>query len=119
MRSALATIAAGSPGRRGDSFTGKSTPETRFIIVRYGNVRQTDTEMVAGVVDGLVARICIGLPVAVASLDDEAAAEMFKLITATHSAITMGPMLGRVIAAEIGGAEPHDLLAPFRPSRFP
>ena len=40
-------------------------------------------------------------------------------VIATHSAVTMGPMLGRVIAAEIGGAEPHDLLAPFRPSRFP
>ena len=40
-------------------------------------------------------------------------------VLATHSAVTMGPMLGRVIAAEIGGAEPYDLLAPFRPSRFP
>lgn len=40
-------------------------------------------------------------------------------VVATHSAITMGPMLGRLIAAEIAGAEPHDLLAPFRPSRFP
>jgi glycine/D-amino acid oxidase-like deaminating enzyme len=40
-------------------------------------------------------------------------------VVATHSAITMGPMLGRVIAAEIGGADPYDLLAPFRPSRFP
>jgi glycine/D-amino acid oxidase-like deaminating enzyme len=40
-------------------------------------------------------------------------------VVATHSAITMGPMLGRLIAAEIAGADPHDLLAPFRPSRFP
>lgn len=40
-------------------------------------------------------------------------------VIATHSAITMGPMLGRLIAAEIAGADPHDLLAPFRPSRFP
>ncbi|MGB3638978.1 MAG: DUF5682 family protein, partial [Rivularia sp. (in: cyanobacteria)] len=31
-------------------------------VMRYGNVRQTDTEMISHVVDGLVARICISLP---------------------------------------------------------
>lgn len=56
-------------------------------ILRYGNVRQTDTEMVAGVVSGLVARVCIGLPGACGSLNDEAAEEMFGRILATHGAI--------------------------------
>ena len=45
--------------------------------LRYGNVRQTDTRTIVQVVDGLVARICVGLPVACSSLNDEAAAAMF------------------------------------------
>ena len=56
-------------------------------VLRYGNVRKTDAEMVAGVVDGLVARICIGLPGACGSLNDEAAEEMFAKILETHAAI--------------------------------
>jgi hypothetical protein len=56
-------------------------------ILRYGNVRATDADMVAGVVDGLVARICIGLPGACGSLNDEAAEEMFARIPETHAAI--------------------------------
>ena len=39
-------------------------------------------------------------------------------VIVTHSAITMGPMLGRLIAAEILGAPPHASLALFRPTRF-
>ena len=56
-------------------------------ILRYGNVRQTDAEMVRGVVDGLVARICIGLPGACGSLNDEAAETMFGKVVETHAAI--------------------------------
>ena len=33
-------------------------------VLRYGNVRKTDTAMVAHAVVGLVARICVGLPLA-------------------------------------------------------
>ncbi len=56
-------------------------------ILRYGNVRKTDADMVAGVVNGLVARICIGLPGACGSLNDEAAEEMFGKVLETHAAI--------------------------------
>lgn len=56
-------------------------------ILRYGNVRQTDATMVAGVVNGLVARICIGLPGACGSLNDEAAEETFGRIIDCHAAI--------------------------------
>jgi hypothetical protein len=56
-------------------------------ILRYGNVRQTDAEMVAGVVHGLVARICIGLPGACGSLNDDAAEAMFASILGVHAAI--------------------------------
>jgi len=58
-------------------------------VLRYGNVRQTDTTAVAHVIDGLVARICIGLPPAVSSLNDEAAEAMFNHILAVGSAISL------------------------------
>jgi hypothetical protein len=45
-------------------------------IARYGNVRQTRTERVLPIVDGLFERALIGLPGACASLDDDAASEM-------------------------------------------
>jgi hypothetical protein len=56
---------------------------------RYGNVRQTDKTMLAGVIDALAARIFINLPGACASLNDEAAERMFEQINAAHSAITL------------------------------
>ncbi|MEO1791059.1 MAG: DUF5682 family protein [Cyanobacteria bacterium J06629_19] len=58
-------------------------------VLRYRDVRQTDSAMVARVVDGLVARICVGLPNACASLNDEAAGEMIGAIANTHSAIKL------------------------------
>ena len=57
--------------------------------LRYGNVRQTDSAMIAKVVDGLAARICIGLPSACASLDDNAAEAMFKRLNRVHSAFLL------------------------------
>ena len=57
--------------------------------LRYGNVRQTDTGMIARVVDGLVARICIGLPLACSSLSDEAAAEMFNRLNRVQAAVVL------------------------------
>jgi hypothetical protein len=57
--------------------------------LRYGNVRQTDTALVAHIVDGLVTRICIGLPAACASLDDDAAQAMFAHLEAVNSSINL------------------------------
>lgn len=57
--------------------------------LRYGNVRQTDTNMIARVVDGLVVRICIGLPAACSSLNDDAAREMYDRLMRVHDAITL------------------------------
>src|SRR5262245_11221089 len=39
-------------------------------------------------------------------------------VLATHSGITLGPLLGNLIAAEITTGELNALLAPFRPERF-
>jgi hypothetical protein len=56
-------------------------------VLRYGSVRRTDTQAVAAVVDGLVARICIGLPVASSSVDDDAAAQLVRRISAVQGAL--------------------------------
>lgn len=58
-------------------------------VLRYGDVRGTDTGMLGHVVDGLVARIAVGLPLAAASLDDEAAAAMAASISAVHAAVAL------------------------------
>jgi hypothetical protein len=58
-------------------------------ILRYGNVRQTDTGSVAHVVDGLVARICAGLPLACQSLNDEAAQAMAQQIGLVDQALSL------------------------------
>ncbi|MGH9761397.1 MAG: DUF5682 family protein, partial [Blastocatellia bacterium] len=56
-------------------------------VLRYGNVRKTDTELVVHVVDGLAARICIGLPAACGALNDDAAEEMYGRFVAVNNAI--------------------------------
>ena len=58
-------------------------------VLRYGDVRGTDTSMAAHTIDGLVARICIGLPPACASLDDDAADAMSQNIASTNGAIAL------------------------------
>lgn len=58
-------------------------------VLRYGNVRSTDAGAVAHVVDGLIARSAIGLPLACTGLNDEAAATMYHLMVAAQSAISL------------------------------
>jgi hypothetical protein len=56
-------------------------------VLRYGNVRQTDTAMLARVIDGLAARIFIGLPGACTGLNDDAAGEMLERMIRTNDAV--------------------------------
>ncbi|MBS0659034.1 MAG: hypothetical protein JSR82_12405 [Verrucomicrobia bacterium] len=56
-------------------------------VLRYGNVRQTDSELLGPVVTGLVARSCVGLVPACAQLNDESAAEMRGHLDAAHAAL--------------------------------
>ena len=58
-------------------------------VVRYGNVRKTDTTLVAHIIDGIVARICINLPGACSSLNDEAATQMYERLNQVNSAISL------------------------------
>ena len=57
--------------------------------LRYGDVRGTPTGPLRTVVDGLVTRIGIGLPVAVSGLDDDAAAALLKRIDEVHGALAL------------------------------
>jgi hypothetical protein len=50
-------------------------------------VRGTDAAALAAVTDALVVRVCAGLPAAVGSLDDEAAAALRSRLDAVHAAI--------------------------------
>jgi len=56
-------------------------------LTRYGNVRKTDAAMVAHAANGMVARVCVGLPLACSSLDDAAATAMFEGILRADGAI--------------------------------
>ncbi len=58
-------------------------------IARYGDVRKTDLSSVKHIIDGLVARICVGLPGACSSLNDEAAQSMFDSLINVNSAIAL------------------------------
>jgi hypothetical protein len=58
-------------------------------MLRYATVRQVDKEAVGHLVDGLVARICIGLPGACASLNDDAAEEMFTRVEGVNRTVRL------------------------------
>jgi hypothetical protein len=58
-------------------------------VARYGNVRKTDVTAVENVLDGLIARVCIGIIGACSAINDEAAGPMFERIGAMHSAIQL------------------------------
>ncbi|NEW40367.1 hypothetical protein GV792_11515 [Nocardia cyriacigeorgica] len=55
--------------------------------LRYGDVRGTDTAALTHVADGMLIRICAGLPGAVTGLDTDAAQELRALIDAGHTTI--------------------------------
>ena len=64
-------------------------------VLRYGNVREYDRDAVGAIVDGLVARICIGLPAACAPLSDKAAAGVYPRLRQFDEAIASLPKSGR------------------------
>ncbi|PJJ60470.1 DUF5682 family protein [Hymenobacter chitinivorans] len=60
-------------------------------VLRYGNVRRTETAQVAQVVQHLVPRLCISLPRATTGLDAEAAAQLLEQVEAAHQAVRLLP----------------------------
>ncbi|MEO5877390.1 MAG: DUF5682 family protein, partial [Streptosporangiaceae bacterium] len=64
--------------------------------LRYGDVRGTPVGPLRTVVDGLVVRICVGLPPAVTGLDDDAARELLKHIDSMNEALALLEEAGHV-----------------------
>lgn len=58
-------------------------------VLRYGNVRATDSGVLAHILRGFVTRIVVGLPGACYSLDDAAAQAMLMRLEACHDALTL------------------------------
>jgi hypothetical protein len=56
-------------------------------ILRYPDVRQTDSEMLRGLVDSLVERIGVGLPLACRGMNDEGAELMLGRLLPAHQAL--------------------------------
>ena len=56
-------------------------------MVKYGNVRKTDTKIISTIINGLVARICVSLPGACGGLNDEAAENMLRRMTSVDRAL--------------------------------
>ncbi|RKS69012.1 hypothetical protein BZB76_6151 [Actinomadura pelletieri DSM 43383] len=57
--------------------------------LRYGDVRGTSTGPLRTVVDGLVVRVCVGLPPAITGLDDDAAREFLGRVDDVHGALSL------------------------------
>lgn len=58
-------------------------------VFRYGNVRQTDTAMVAHMLDSLIVRAAIGLPLACSGIDDDSADSLRTTLLAAHGAVSL------------------------------
>jgi hypothetical protein len=56
-------------------------------VFRYSSVRKTSADLVCRVLDGMIARACIGLPQACCGIGDEAAASLHGLVLRTHDAV--------------------------------
>lgn len=57
-------------------------------VLRYGSVRKIDTRIMQQIVDGLIRRICLGLPHTCASMADDAAADMHDRIVQVQTVVT-------------------------------
>lgn len=58
-------------------------------VARYGDVRETKADELLPIIDGLLARIVIGLPGACGSLDDAAATRMIESIDRAQESIAL------------------------------
>ncbi len=58
-------------------------------LIRYGDVRGTPVEPVAEVVDGMVARVCVGLPAACHAVRDDAARPLFDGVVEMQAALAL------------------------------
>ncbi len=58
-------------------------------VSRYGNVRNTDETIILQIVNAMIARVCVSLPAACVSIDDEASRVMTDHIYQLHDSIAL------------------------------
>jgi len=58
-------------------------------VTRYGNVRKTDADMVLGIAQTMIVRICISLPAACTSVDEEAAEQLLEMMQKMNEAVRL------------------------------
>ncbi|SEG05878.1 hypothetical protein SAMN04489712_10359 [Thermomonospora echinospora] len=85
--------------------------------LRYGDVRGTPTGPLRTVVDGLVVRICVGLPPAASGLDDDAARDLLRHIDAVHESLTLLASAPAPAAAPLGRDAPAESRPVARPGQ--
>ena len=59
------------------------------VVLRYGNLRGTDTGAVADVVTEIVPRVCVGLPRVGVGIDEEPAEELFRAVVGTNNTLSL------------------------------
>ncbi|GAA3539901.1 DUF5682 family protein [Nonomuraea rosea] len=75
---------------------------------RYGDVRGTSADGLAVIVRSMLERICVGLPVAVTGLDDDAAADLLKHVDGVHTAVALlGDAAPPSSETDAGGGSPR------------
>jgi hypothetical protein len=58
-------------------------------VTRYGNVRKTDADLVLGIVNSMITRICISLPSASSGIDEDAAMHLLDLFFKMNDAVNL------------------------------
>jgi hypothetical protein len=58
-------------------------------VSRYGNVRKTDAELVLGILESMITRICVSLPAACTAIDEEAAQHLLDLFFKMNDAVNL------------------------------
>lgn len=58
-------------------------------VSRYGNVRKTDADLVLGIAESMITRICVSLPAACTSIDEDAAAALLDLFMRMNDAVNL------------------------------
>lgn len=58
-------------------------------ITRYGNVRKTDADLVMGIAESMINRVCISLPMACTAVAEDAALDLLDQFLAMNDAINL------------------------------
>jgi hypothetical protein len=58
-------------------------------VSRYGNVRKTDADLVLGIAESMIIRICVSLPASCTAIDEDAAQHLLDLFLKMNEAVNL------------------------------